>query len=246
MNRLSISSLLMLTVISPARGEPAKKPIMTQKQASAFALLALKGINKEYPNKPGDVLNSEADVKSPRALHPAFFGCFDWHSSVHGHWMLVRLLRLFPDLPEKAADSRRAGGSSHRQKPEGRSRLLHAAESPILRADLRLGLAAEAGGGTPCLGRSRRPAMVEELAAVGRYDRGALPRLSAEADVSDSQRRPSEHGFRTGLRPRLRSDSGPHRECANGWRNAAGPTTATTRAFRRAGNRTAQTSSRRA
>jgi hypothetical protein len=74
---------------------------MKQEQASAFAKLALKGINKEYPNKPGDVLNSDADVKTPRALHPAFYGCFDWHSSVHGHWMLVRLLRLFPNLPEK-------------------------------------------------------------------------------------------------------------------------------------------------
>jgi hypothetical protein len=74
---------------------------MTPEQASAFARLALKGIDKEFPNKPGDVLNGTADVKSPRAMHPAFWGCFDWHSSVHGHWMLVRLLRLFPDLPEK-------------------------------------------------------------------------------------------------------------------------------------------------
>ena len=74
---------------------------MTLEQASAFARLALKGMRKEYPNKPGDVLNSETDVKTPRAVHPAFYGCFDWHSSVHGHWMLVRLLRLFPNLPEK-------------------------------------------------------------------------------------------------------------------------------------------------
>jgi hypothetical protein len=73
---------------------------MSQEQASSFARLALKGIRKEYPNKPGDVLNSADDVKGPRAVHPAFYGCFDWHSSVHGHWMLVRLLRLFPDLPE--------------------------------------------------------------------------------------------------------------------------------------------------
>jgi hypothetical protein len=76
-------------------------PIMTKDQASAFAKLALKGIQKEYPNKPADVLNGDADIKGPRAVHPAFYGCFDWHSSVHGHWMLVRLLRLFPDLPER-------------------------------------------------------------------------------------------------------------------------------------------------
>jgi hypothetical protein len=74
---------------------------MTAEQASSFARLALKGIRKEYPNKPADVLNGEADVKNPRTVHPAFYGCFDWHSSVHGHWMLVRLLRLFPDLPER-------------------------------------------------------------------------------------------------------------------------------------------------
>jgi hypothetical protein len=74
---------------------------LTMKQASAFARLALKGIQKEYPTKPGHVLNSAADVKKPRELHPAFYGSFDWHSAVHGHWMLVRLLRLFPDLPEK-------------------------------------------------------------------------------------------------------------------------------------------------
>src|SRR5262249_49108 len=74
---------------------------MNQEQASAFARQALKGITREYPNKPGHVLNNEADVKGPRALHPAFYGCFDWHSAVHSHWMLVRLLRRFPDFPER-------------------------------------------------------------------------------------------------------------------------------------------------
>lgn len=78
-----------------------KKLTLSAENASAFARLALKGLTKEYPNKPADVLNSAADVKSPKAMHPAFYGCFDWHSSVHGHWMLVRLLRHFPDLPEK-------------------------------------------------------------------------------------------------------------------------------------------------
>src|SRR5262249_48468665 len=87
----------------PAPGAPPAKPSLTlsQDQASAFARLALKGIGKEYPNKPGHVLDSDADVRNPRAVHPAFYGCYDWHSSVHGHWMLVRLLRLFPELPEK-------------------------------------------------------------------------------------------------------------------------------------------------
>ena len=73
---------------------------MSREQASSFARLALRAVGTEYPNKPADVLNDEKDVRPPKALHPAFYGSFDWHSSVHGHWMLVRLLRLFPDLPE--------------------------------------------------------------------------------------------------------------------------------------------------
>jgi hypothetical protein len=60
----------------------------------------MKCIQKEYPNKLDHVNNDAADVRSPRAMHGAFYGCFDWHSSVHGHWMLVHLLRLFPDMPE--------------------------------------------------------------------------------------------------------------------------------------------------
>ena len=75
--------------------------------AAGWAKLALRCIEQEYPNKPEHIMNSAIEVRSPRALHPAFYGCFDWHSCVHGHWMLVRLLRLFPDLPE-AANIRRA------------------------------------------------------------------------------------------------------------------------------------------
>lgn len=75
--------------------------------ASHFAQLALDCIHREYPNKLNQVLESEEFLKAPRALHPAFFGCFDWHSSVHGHWMLVKLLSVFPDLPQR--DAMRAG-----------------------------------------------------------------------------------------------------------------------------------------
>jgi len=73
---------------------------LTREAASNFARIALNCISREYPNKPEHVMNDGRDVQGPRALHPAFYGCFDWHSAVHGHWMLVRLLRLFPDLPE--------------------------------------------------------------------------------------------------------------------------------------------------
>src|SRR3982074_1470493 len=69
------------------------------KAAERFAKLALACVHKEYPNKISHVLNSDADVAPPRKLTPAFCGCYDWHSSVHGHWLLVRLVRTFPDAP---------------------------------------------------------------------------------------------------------------------------------------------------
>ena len=80
-------------------------------QAARFARLALDCVHKEYPNKIAHSLNSDADVAPPRALTPAFYGCFDWHSSVHGHWLLVRLVRLFPNAPF-AIDARRAVAQS--------------------------------------------------------------------------------------------------------------------------------------
>lgn len=70
---------------------------MTLEQAEGFVKLALAGIDREYPNKTGHVTSGPDDLKTPRAMHPVFYGHFDWHSSVHGHWMLVRLLKRFPD-----------------------------------------------------------------------------------------------------------------------------------------------------
>ncbi|GJM10264.1 MAG: hypothetical protein DHS20C11_25400 [Lysobacteraceae bacterium] len=64
-----------------------------------FADMALSCVHLEYPNKIAHVMQSDADVKPPRELTPAFYGCFDWHSSVHGHWLLARLARLNPDAP---------------------------------------------------------------------------------------------------------------------------------------------------
>ncbi len=67
-------------------------------QAEALARLPMSCIQREYPNAPGLQLKGPEDLKTPRELHPAFYGCLDWHSAVHGHWMLIRLLKLF-DLP---------------------------------------------------------------------------------------------------------------------------------------------------
>ena len=72
-----------------------------------FAQLALDCVHREYPNKVAHVLNGEADARPPRELTPAFYGCYDWHSAVHGHWLLARLARLHPDA-ETAAASRAA------------------------------------------------------------------------------------------------------------------------------------------
>ena len=64
--------------------------------AARFARLALDCVHREYPNKIAHVLNDDGDARPPRELTPAFYGCYDWHSSVHGHWLLARLARLDP------------------------------------------------------------------------------------------------------------------------------------------------------
>ncbi len=67
-----------------------------------FATLALSCIHRAYPNQVALVLQSDADAQPPRQLTPAFYGCYDWHSSVHGHWLLVRILNTDPDSPFRA------------------------------------------------------------------------------------------------------------------------------------------------
>ena len=98
---LCLTILLLPTVASSYRIEARYDAgSLTEKQASHFAALALKCVAREFPNKPEHVINNASEVKSPKALHPAFYGCYDWHSSVHGHWMLIRLLKTFPNLAE--------------------------------------------------------------------------------------------------------------------------------------------------
>jgi hypothetical protein len=108
---LYLGSALLLGMclgLGPAQGQlkrtgPAEILHVTLAQASHYARQALQNIEKEYPNKPADVLNGDKDIRAPRLMHPAFYGSYDWHSSVHGHWLLVRLLRQFPQLPEREA-----------------------------------------------------------------------------------------------------------------------------------------------
>ena len=96
---VSLTILLLPTVVT---AQMKTGESLTEKQASHFASLALKCVSREFPNKPEHVINNASEVSSPKVLHPAFYGCYDWHSSVHGHWMLVRLLKMFPNLPESA------------------------------------------------------------------------------------------------------------------------------------------------
>ena len=74
------------------------RPELNVMQANRLANLPFGCIQTEYPNKLGQTLHDSTQLKNPKTLHPAFYGCFDWHSSVHGHWSLVSLLRQFPDL----------------------------------------------------------------------------------------------------------------------------------------------------
>jgi hypothetical protein len=95
--RTTILLVSLLAVAAPLGAQtPADFDVTT---ASRFAALALDCVHKEYPNKIAHVLNGDQDVRPPRELTPAFFGCYDWHSSVHGHWLLVRLARTFPNAP---------------------------------------------------------------------------------------------------------------------------------------------------
>jgi DUF2891 family protein len=92
--KFTLFVLLLLTANAMATERPSEFDI---KAAERFANLALVCVHKEYPNKLSHTLNSDADVAPPRKLTPAFYGCYDWHSSVHGHWLLVRLIRTFPN-----------------------------------------------------------------------------------------------------------------------------------------------------
>ena len=91
-----------------------------------FAQLALDCVHHEYPNKISHVLNSADDVRPPRALTPVFFGCFDWHSAVHGHWLLVRLCRTYPQAPFVAGARAALGKSFTPEKVAGEVAYLRA------------------------------------------------------------------------------------------------------------------------
>ena len=90
-----ILPIVLLLLASPAQPSSAASALWLDRSAE----LALACVHKEYPNKIAHVLNSDADVRAPHELTPAFYGCYDWHSSVHGHWLLARIARLHGSAP---------------------------------------------------------------------------------------------------------------------------------------------------
>ena len=90
---LPLLSLLLQLAVAPESAS------LDAVQAGRFARLALDCVDREYPNKIAHVLSGEPDVRPPRQLTPVFYGCYDWHSAVHAHWLLARLARLFPQAP---------------------------------------------------------------------------------------------------------------------------------------------------
>jgi len=111
MNR--IGSIFLISVFLFSCGESTQKKESTLevktekaitldiKAANNLIQLPLACVHQEYPNKLGQVVGTKDDLREPKDLHPSFYGCFDWHSAVHGHWSLVKLLKDFPDIAEK-------------------------------------------------------------------------------------------------------------------------------------------------
>ena len=94
-----LSFVALVDVSSAAERSVLPGKRLTDEQVTRFAELAIAGIPREFPNKPSNVMVGPQSVLSPQEMHPVFYGCFDWHSSLHGHWMLVRLAKLYPKSP---------------------------------------------------------------------------------------------------------------------------------------------------
>ena len=95
---LAAIQLAVLVAFAPqAKAADREVDTMDTETAERFARLALDCIEREYPNLIHHVMTGDDDVGPPRELTPAFYGCYDWHSAVHGHWLLTRLARRYPE-----------------------------------------------------------------------------------------------------------------------------------------------------
>lgn len=108
---------LLIAALLPLSLKAQQAPELTEAVAAQLAALPLRCINQQFPNKTSHTADSATDARLlPAELHPAFYGCFDWHSSVHGHWMLVRLLKTFPTLPNKEQIIKVLDGTFQKEK----------------------------------------------------------------------------------------------------------------------------------
>src|SRR5579859_6965193 len=97
---LSVVNIILSYLLHSASEETPMTVQLTPELASKFASLALAHLTREYPNKLTHSLEGPHDVQGPRALHPIFYGSYDWHSCVHGYWLVLRVLERYPALPE--------------------------------------------------------------------------------------------------------------------------------------------------
>lgn len=106
MRYVPVIVLLVFSLIACNQKEQKKNPIqlevlLDKQTADKLVTLPLSCVTKEYPNKLSQVISSQKDLRAPQDLHPVFYGCFDWHSAVHGYWSLVYLCKQFPDLDRR-------------------------------------------------------------------------------------------------------------------------------------------------
>ena len=178
--------------------------MLTAELASAFARVALANVEREYPRRARPAADRPGREWQPRKLHPAFYGSYDWHSAVHMHWLLARVLRLHPALPEAEASSALLDEHLSAEAIEAGARLLQRPggrtfERPYgwawllkLQAELRgLGPLAPGGG------------------AARRGDRQALHEVRAGLALSGARRHARQ--YRVCLRPRARLRRRPPR-----------------------------------
>ena len=167
---------VLLFAVTIARADQAN---FDAAAAERFAQLALACVEKEYPNKIGHVLNSDRDAAPPRELTPAFYGCYDWHSSVHGHWLLARLARTFPEAPfARAARAALAAKPHARRTSRGEVGVPARRGAGDLRAAVRPGVAAAA----------RRPNCASGTIRSARRGRTTL-RAAGSSGASSGSRR---------------------------------------------------------
>ena len=183
---------------------PPPVPALDAAAAARFASLALDCVGREYPNKIAHVLNGDEDARPPHVLTPAFYGCYDWHSAVHGHWLLARLARTFPDAPVRGGRRGRRWRAaspprtSRARWPTSRARAARRSSGPTAWPGSSSSRRSCAIGTTPTRARGRPPWRRWRSEAARRFEEW-LPKLTRP----DPHRRARPDRVRVRPRPRL-------------------------------------------